>query len=250
MKKQRAIAIIIFAFFAMLQSSLLASNDTITLDKVAYPVNSFIQYKVTTAKPYRFQLDGGCGNGVLAYKIYKVELAGDVVAYDHASAQMDCGMPQTAPDTVFHSTIVQGIKQPGKYYIAIPFKNGELRSSVFEITPFKGGIFYGILEAHDPSLQFPNESYFTQITTGVELNANGTYKYNYGSLLSGEGTYTVAGDSITFKQLTSVNADVKNPEFLLRGSYRYWFSNNGTISLSKSIDRIHYYIYSLTAVKK
>jgi hypothetical protein len=243
------LAVLLSALTTIAYSQPTRAENTIALDRVAYPVNTFVTFHVKLAKPAALMLDGGCANGVLAYKIYRVDKTGPVVAYDHANEQMDCGMPKTNPDTIFHSTIVEAIKQPGIYYLAIPFKNGELRSANFEITPFKGGVFYGILEAHDPSLQFPNESYFTQITTFAELNNNGTYIYNYGSLLGEEGTYTVGGDSITFKQLTSVNADVKNTEFLLRGSYRYWFSNNGTISLSKSINRNHYYIYGLVPVK-
>ncbi|UPT67997.1 MAG: hypothetical protein M0D57_04870 [Sphingobacteriales bacterium JAD_PAG50586_3] len=98
--------------------------DAITLDKAEYHVNEFIQYKVTTAKPYRFQLDGGCSSSVLAYRIYRVDKDSTWLFNDHASVQMDCGMPTSVPDTVKISAIRVSIKKPGSYIIAIPF-NGE-----------------------------------------------------------------------------------------------------------------------------
>lgn len=223
--------------------------DAIILTKAEFPVNEFIQYKVTTAKPYRFQLDGGCSSSVLAYKIYKVDKDSTWLYNDQASVQMDCGMPTSEPDTVKISAIRVDIKKPGSYIIAIPFKGGELRSPVFKIVPFTGGKYYGLLDMREPSINFPGELHYNQITVMLDMKPDGKYNYNYGSLLSEEGTYTVATDSITFKPIKSVIPNVSNPSILLRGSYSYYF-NSGYIMLTRNLANDNYYHYSLRPVKK
>jgi hypothetical protein len=223
--------------------------DTIMLDKTEFPVNEFIQYKVTTAKPYRFQLDGGCSSSVLAYRIYKVDKDSTWLYNDQASVQMDCGMPTSEPDTVKISAIRVDIKKPGSYIIAIPFNGGELRSSVFKIVPFTGGKYYGLLDMREPSINFPGELHYNQITVMLDMKPSGMYNYNYGSLLSEEGTYTVATDSITFTPTKSILPNASNPNILLRGSYSYYF-NSGSIILARNLANNNYYHYSLMQVKK
>jgi hypothetical protein len=223
--------------------------DAITLDKTEFPVNEFIQYKVTTAKPYRFQLDGGCSSSVLAYRIYKVEKDSIHLYSDHSRVQMDCGMPYTELDTLRISAIREAIKKPGSYIIAIPFNGGELRSAVFKIVPFKGGKYYGLLDMREPSINFPGELHYNQISVMLDMKPNGTYYYNYGSLLSEEGTYTVYTDSIAFKPTKSVIPNMSNPNILLRGSYSYHF-NSGSIMLARNLANDNYYHYSLMPVKK
>jgi hypothetical protein len=223
--------------------------DTIILDKTEFPVNDFIQFKVTTKEPTKFILDGGCASNVLAYRVYRVDKDSTWLYDDQASVQMDCGMPWSEPDTLRISRMRSAIKKPGKYIIAIPFKDGELRSAVFSVVPFKGGKYYGLLDMREPSINFPGELHYNQITVMLDMKPNGAYNYNYGSLLSEEGTYTVGQDSITFKPTKSINTNLKNIDILLRGPYRYLF-NSGSITLSRNLAYNNYYIYNLVPVKK
>ncbi len=231
----------------LISVALQAQRDTIILEQTQYQVYDQFRFTVHAKKPTAFGLNGACGGGRLVYKIFKITDKDSVgLVFDNTGTIMDCGMPYTVSVDSFKSQLLVGIKQPGRYSIVIEAEGRYMRSAVFTIVPLQAANYYGIGEFRDSSYNFPNEQYFTQIQTYLSLKANGEYKYNYGSMLSGTGSYTVKGDSITFKQAKGGNAAPRNPELLLNGAYRFGFQN-GWLFLSKVIRRDSY-SYSLKKV--
>lgn len=234
----------------LISGALQAQRDTIILEQTQYQVFDHFRFTVKANKPTAFGLNGACGNGQLVYKIVKMTDKDSVgLVFDNTGTIMDCGMPYTANVDSFKSQLLTGIKQPGRYFMAIEAAGKYFRSAVFTIVPLQPSNFYGIAEFRDSSYNFVNEQYFTQIHTYLSLKANGEYIYNYGSMLSGTGTYTVKGDSITFKQAKGGNAAPRNPELLLNAAYRFYFQN-GWLFLSKVIRRDSYqYTFMKVPVK-
>ncbi|UPT67998.1 MAG: hypothetical protein M0D57_04875 [Sphingobacteriales bacterium JAD_PAG50586_3] len=101
----------------------------------------------------------------------------------------------------------------------------------------------------EPSINFAGELHYNQITVLLDMKPDGAYTYNYGSLLSEEGTYSVSTDSITFTPTKSLVPNISNPNILLRGAYSYYF-NTGSIMLARNLANDNYYHYSLMQVKK
>lgn len=227
-------------FLLIICSLIYAQRDTIILEQTQYQVYDRFRFTVHAKKPTAFGLNGACENGQLVYKIYKeVDKDSVLVVFDNTGVIMDCGMPYTAPVDSFRAQLLVGIKQRGRYFIVIEAAGKYFRSAVFTIVPLQAANYYGMAEFRDSSYNFVNEQFFTQIRTYLCLKANGEYNYNYGSMLSGTGTYTVNGDSITFKQTKGENANPRNPELLLNGAYRFYFQN-GWLFLFKSMRRDTY----------
>jgi hypothetical protein len=227
-------------FLLIICSPIYAQRDTIILEQNQYQVYDNFRFTVQAKKPTAFGLNGACSGGGLVYKIFKITESGaPTLVYDNTGEIMDCGLPYTSPVDSFKSQLLVGIKQPGKYYIVIQAKGRDFKSAIFTIVPLQAANYYGMAEFRDSSYNFPNEQYFTQIQTYLSLEPSGKYTYNYGSMLSGEGFYTVKGDSITFNQTKGENANPKNIALLLNGAYRFSFQN-GWLFLSKAIRRDSY----------
>lgn len=235
-----------------ISGALHAQRDTITLEQTQYQVYDQFRFTVKAKKPTAFGLNGACGGGGLVYKIFRIPDKDSVeLVFDNTGEIKDCcGLPYTAPVDSFRSQLLVGIKHPGKYFIEITAGKRTFQSAVFTIVPLQPANYYGMAEFRDSSYNFPNEQYFTQIQTYLSLKGNGEYTYNYGSMLSGTGSYTVKGDSITFKQAKGGNAaPFSNTELLLNGAYRFYFQN-GWLFLSKAIRRDSYqYTFMKVGVK-